>query len=131
MSQHVLFTQTLESAIEDLAAKVGEKKFASELRPDMAADDALRWFSHCLLTNRREKFSGPDLLHMVRIGRRIGCHVLADFINRDGGYERPVPRQLSTEISETSEEIARLHARAMERMEHLKRMESLLCPPQA
>lgn len=129
MSQLSIFKDTLESAIEDLAAKVGEKKFACELRPSLGAEDALRWLSHALDPNRREKLSAADLLHMARIGRRVGCHVLAEFLNRDTGYERPVPRQLSDEIKQAADDIAQIHAQALKRMEHLKQLESLLGGP--
>lgn len=131
MKQKPLWTDTLESAIEDLAVAVGEKKFASELRPDLPADDAVRWLSHCLNGNRREKFSAADLIQMKKIGRRIGCHVLADFDAQETGYERPTPRELSKEIERASADIAAIHAQALQRMQQLQQLQQLLGGPTA
>lgn len=128
MSQRTLWTDSLESAIEDLAAAAGEKRFAGEMRPDLPAEDAIRWLRHCLNGNRREKFSAADLLQMARIGRRIGCHVLADFFNQDTGYERAVPRELGSEIQRVSEDITAIHAQAMKRIEQLQKLQQLLTP---
>ena len=132
MNQDPLWSDTLASAVEALAAAVGgSKELGSYLRPHMAADDAGKWLARALDSKRREQLTADDLLQMARLGRRKGCHVLASFIALDCGYEPPRPRELGAEIERVTEDVATLHARAMARIEQLTKLKNLLETPNA
>lgn len=127
MKQQRLWVDTLPSAIDELVeASGGAKAVGCELRPGMDPEDAAKWLKHCLTDTRREKLSAADLIKLLQLGRRKGCHVLAAFVSEQTGYEEPRPSEIQTEMQRVAQDIGLLHAKAQRRVERLTQLQALL-----
>lgn len=129
MDQKQLWDETLETAVDALAEAVGgTKQLAHELRPSMEPEDAARWLATCFNKTRRERLSAEDLMRLMKIGRRVGCHVVTAFLAYDAGYEAPKPRELAREIERTAQDVASLQAQILRSFQQLQNLQSLLNP---
>lgn len=82
-----LFSEDMHEALRALIAALGgAKKVAAQMRPDLPADDAGRWLSKCLDSDRPEKLSLTQLLWLLRAGHDAGCHVAMQFLAAEAGY---------------------------------------------
>lgn len=132
MRQQRLWVDTLRSAVDELVeAAGGPKKVAAALRPNLDPDDAAKWLKHALDASRREKLSADDLLELMKLGRKRGCHVLAAFVADETGYDVPRPRELQQELQQVAHDIESLHSQAQQRVARLAQLQALLAEERA
>lgn len=94
-----LIPESFEDAVEALAYAAGGKKaFAEAIKPELAGEPekARRWILDALNTEHQQQFHPTHILRMLVIGRRLGCHVLKHWIDRQAGY---VPSEPATQPS--------------------------------
>lgn len=77
------------------------------LFPHKDPDDAGKYLSNCLDPNRQEKLDPQQLLLIAREARKVGCHVLMNFIADDSGY-KAIPIEPENELSEMQRQAAKL-----------------------
>ena len=73
--QMSLMHETLNDALREvIQAAGGPKKVGAEMYPEKTADEAAGRIRDCLNPDRREVFSPDQVMYLLRLGRRIGCH---------------------------------------------------------
>src|SRR5690606_16062079 len=116
--QERLFIETLEDAVEALAAAVGGKKeLACIMRPDLADDPeaARRWLLDALNSDRRTELHAIHIIRACKHGAKAGVHILKHWFDDATGYTRTdvVPAQTEAQkrarrMRELLDEFARL-----------------------
>ncbi len=92
MNAPALFHETITDALRELVQALGGfKAVGAKMRPEKSPDEAARWVSDCLNSDRREEFKPDQVLWLLRAGREIGCHAAANYLMREAGYADPVP----------------------------------------
>lgn len=89
-----LFHESINEALREIALVYGAGKLkvaGAELRPDLTPEDAGKWLSDCLNSDRAQELKPGQVMWFLRIGRKIGCHAAMNFIARDAGYADPAP----------------------------------------
>jgi hypothetical protein len=91
-SQSNLFHESLSDALKEVIMQAGGTKFVgSELWPEISPDAAHRKLLDCLNDNRAEKLSPDQVLFLVRLGRKVGCHSAINYLTGEAGYSTPTP----------------------------------------
>lgn len=120
MEQEQLWHDTLEEAIRAaISALGGPKKVGPMLWPELSVEDARNRLNNCLNDSRREFLKGNQIQLISREARKVGCHTIAAFQNRDAGYADPVP-------VEPEDEKAKLQREFVQAVRHLKGVEQRL-----
>lgn len=118
-----LHHESMHDALHELVAALGgTKKVGALLRPSMSVEDAARWVRDCLNHDRREKLGPEELLHLLREGRRVGCHAVMGFLAAEAGYAVPMPLEPADEAAQLQREFidaVRAQQRMVERLRHL------------
>lgn len=111
-----------DAYIEAVKACGGSKEVGVALWPGKGVVIGQNRLLACLNIDRQEKLSPDDALHIERMARERGCHVIAQFRNATLGYAEPVPIEPKDELADlmrqylqNREEDSRKHAR-LERM---------------
>lgn len=92
MNAPALFHESVTDALREVVQALGGfKVVGAKMRPEKAADEAARWVADCLNAERRERFDPDQALWLLREGRRAGCHAIANYLMREGGYADPSP----------------------------------------
>ena len=87
MQQYELIHESINDALREVVQALGgTKKVGSLLKPDRTIDEASRWVSDCLNTERRERFDPDQVLWLLCAGCKIGCHGAMYYIARNAGY---------------------------------------------
>jgi hypothetical protein len=121
--------ETLNDAyIEAVKVLGGSKAVGVMLWPTKGVEAAQRHLLACLNPDRAEKLSPDEALHIERMARRRGCHVLALYRAHDLGYAPPQPIEPRDELAELLRESIESARETQRRQE---RIESLLCAQQA
>lgn len=99
MQQPPLFCDTIADALRDVIRTAGGAKAVGALLwPSLPADQASSRVNDSLNPDRRQHFSEHELLHLLSIGRRHGCHTAMQFIARTTGYSDPQPVEPSDQL---------------------------------
>lgn len=115
--QYELIHESINDALREVVQALGgTKKVGALLRPDRLVDEAGRWVSDCLNTERRERLDPDQVLWLLREGRKVGCHGAMNYIARVSGYS-------ATPI-EPEDERARLQRQFIEATQQLSRLAS-------
>ncbi|MBX3603218.1 MAG: hypothetical protein KF863_21565 [Rubrivivax sp.] len=83
-----------EALIECVRAAGGSKVVAAELWPAVAnrsIEEARRRLANCLSPERAEKLALDEVIFVLRLARKAGCHVGMSFLSRTLGYAEPMP----------------------------------------
>lgn len=119
-----LFVDDVYTAIGDLIRALGGlKKVGVALKPDKPADEAGRWLSDCLNREKRDKLDLDQLMWLLKEGRKVGCHVAANFMLTEAGYAAPIPIEPLDEMAELQRqfmESVRTQARLVDRIEKIQ-----------
>lgn len=103
----ILFQDSISEALRELITALGgAKKVGSEMRPEKSADEAGRWLSDCLNSDRRDRLTPEQLIWLLRRGRAIDCHVAMNFLCADAGYEEAKPISQVDERAKLAETIS-------------------------
>lgn len=80
----------------------GFQKVGVLFRPewDEKPDQAGRWLADCLNEHRNEKLSIEQVLRILRMARRVGCHVGIEQITKECGYTVPSPVEPEDELAQ-------------------------------
>ncbi|MDP4300363.1 hypothetical protein [Leptothrix discophora] len=117
--------ESLNDALVEAVKAVGGSKAAGlALWPAKGMEAAQRHLLACLNPDRPEKLSPDEALHIERLARQRGCHVVAQYRAAELGYAPPVPidpederAQLQREYVEAAREMSRM-AQRIEALAH-------------
>ncbi|KXA71082.1 hypothetical protein [Bordetella hinzii] len=116
MTPQALFYESLTDALRAIiAAAGGTKAVAGQLWPEKTPDAAHRYLLDCLNEARSEKLSPEQVLWLLTLGRKVGCHAGMNFLAREAGYADPAP-------IEPEDERARLQREYVEAVKGLNRL---------
>lgn len=91
-AQTPLFVDTADDAVRDtVRALGGPKKVGPLLWPAKKPDRAEKDLDDCLNRNNARKLDFEEILHIGRLGRDHGVHLIAGFVCFDLGYAPPQP----------------------------------------
>ena len=111
-----LFHESLSDALRECISACGGLKVVGKLLwPEKDADVGGRLLSDCLNESKREKLSPEQVILILRLARKRGCHAGIMFIARDLGYSDPSP-------IEPEDEKARLQREFIEASRHMARL---------
>lgn len=127
MEQTQLFEENESEAIRHAVAALGGPQVVGHmLWPTVDPIDAGIKLANCLNRHRKEKLSLAEFFLIMREARKIGCHVIAAFVNKNAGYAPPMPIEPKDEIAE----LQRKYIQSVEDQKRItKRMEDLITPP--
>lgn len=80
-----------DAVVEAVKALGGSKVVGVAVWPAKGVEAGQRHLLACLNPDRNEKLSPDELLHIERLARERGCHVIAEHRNAVLGYAAPVP----------------------------------------
>lgn len=107
-----LFHESLDHAVREVAqcctsgGTRGLKALAAALWPTKSTDEAHRHLLDCLNDDRPHKLAPAELLAIMRIGRDVGCHAVANYLAREAGYNDPSPKDPQREVDEIRARLA-------------------------
>jgi hypothetical protein len=100
------FFESFNDALKALVLALGGyKKVGGLMRPELTGDAGKDWVKHCLMPDRREKFSPEQVSFLLREGRRVGFHAAMDYLANDTGYKAQ-PVELEKQVESLEERIA-------------------------
>lgn len=124
--QTPLFYESINDVLREVVQSLGgSKKVGSSMKPQKLADEAGRWVSDCLNSDRREKFDPEEVMFLLREGRKVGCHAAINYICGECGYSNPQPVEPEDEKARLQREFieaTKQATRNLERMEALHNM---------
>jgi hypothetical protein len=98
--QMSLIHETLNDALREvIQAAGGPKKVGAEMFPEKTIDEAAGRIRDCLNVDRREVFNPDQVMYLLRLGRRVGCHAAISYMNHDAGYADPLPVEPEDEVA--------------------------------
>lgn len=77
--------------IESVKACGGSKVVGVALWPAMGLEAAQRRLLACLNADRAEKLGPDEVVHIARLARQRGKHMLLEWLCAELGYQPPVP----------------------------------------
>ncbi len=92
--------------------------------PEMSVEQAAGNVRDRLNPGRRERFTPEQVLCIMRLGRKAGCHALAEYMALEAGYSVPVPVDPHDEIARLRRECieaARTQSEKLAQIELLER----------
>ena len=118
--QPAVFYDSIYEALREVVRVVGGPKSTGQrLWPGKSVQEAQTRLLNCLDHNRAEKLSPEDVVLLLKLGRRAGCHVAMHFLADDCGYARPAP-------IEPEDERARLQREFVDAVHALRGIEERL-----
>lgn len=101
MDQTKLFYEDIYDAVgTTITALGGFKKVGYMLWPNMKMESAYARLKNCLERGKSEKLDPEELMTILKEGRKVGCHALAQFISDEAGYDQPKPKEPEDELAE-------------------------------
>lgn len=86
--------EDLDTALAHVCRHIGGgnyKYVAVQLWPDMSPDVAARKLADCFNTNRPERLKPRQVMFILRLARRHGCHDALDWLLADLDYAPTTP----------------------------------------
>lgn len=111
-----------EALIVCIKALGGSKQVAPLLWPEKTPDSAQRLLLDCLNDDRPARLTPEQLIFVLRLSRRAGCHAGIEFICAHLSYAAPTPiepRDEADELRRQFIESTKTLARLAERIERL------------
>lgn len=108
---------------EVIHALGGARKVGPRMRPDKTFKEAEHWLYNSLNPSRRERLGPEHVLWLLREGRKIGCHVVMDYLCAEAGYAQAKSIDPEVELrellrqQEEMQTLARLLAAKIEKLE--------------
>ena len=116
--QMSLMHESLNDALREVVQVAGgPKKVGADMFPEKTPDEAAGRIRDCLNPDRREVFSPDQVMYLLRLGRRVGCHSAMAYLSHEAGYADPLP-------VEPEDEVARLQREYVEATKALLAMAS-------
>lgn len=92
LNASALFHDSITDALREVVHALGGNKTAgAAMRPELSPEDAGKWVSDCLNTDRTQCFRPEQVVYLMKAGRAIGCHAAANHTMREAGYADPTP----------------------------------------
>jgi hypothetical protein len=92
MDQAPLFDDSLLDACTTVVKALGGFKVVGPtFWPEKTSEEAANHLRDCLNVDRRSVLHPEQILMLMRMGKKSGCHALAAYMLRDCGYADPVP----------------------------------------
>jgi hypothetical protein len=124
-----MLPETLNDAyIDAVKACGGSKVVGHAIWPAKGVEGAQRHLLACLNPDRNEKLSPEEALHIERLSRAKGCHIVAQYRAAALSYAEPVPIEPKDEADELRRqfiESTRQLSKLAERIEMLDRQPAL------
>jgi hypothetical protein len=112
-----------DAYIEAVKALGGSKVVGAAIWPAKGVDAAQRHLLACLNPDRNEKLSPEEALHIERMARNRGCHVIAVWRNRALDYAEPVPvepKDIADDLQRQAIEMGRQLTEMLARLEKVR-----------
>lgn len=62
--------------------------------------EAGRYFADCINPNRKETLDPQELIWLMREAKRVGCHILHDFVCEESEYQKGLPVEAEDELAD-------------------------------
>ncbi|WP_019654001.1 hypothetical protein [Variovorax atrisoli] len=128
MNESPLYDDELEAAKDTVKALGGAKKVGPIFWPDKTPENASRYMLDCLNAGRPERLTPSQVLLLMRMGREVGHHGLAEHFMSEAGYQRPVPINPEAEAAVLAHQIDGVFGRAESLLARLERIRKLGTP---
>jgi hypothetical protein len=125
MSDSAPYDDELDAARATVQALGGNKKVGPKFWPDKTVDNAARYLSDCLNPGRAERLLPSQWILLMRMGREIGHHDLAEYYMAEAGYQRPIPINPEAEASVLAHQLDTVLDRASGLIDRLERVRKL------
>lgn len=89
-----------EALVDAVKACGGSKVVGVALWPAKGVEVAQRSLLNALNPERNEKLSSEEIVHVARMARDRGCHVVMEYMAHSLGYSMPVPIAPKDEFAE-------------------------------
>ena len=89
--QEPLFFENLEAALAHVVQRLGGSGRVGPLLFPGKNGRAAQHLNDCLNPKEREKLDLGELMHLLKLGREMGCHSGLRYINSELGYRPPDP----------------------------------------
>jgi len=120
-----MLPETLNDAyIDAVKACGGSKVVGHAIWPAKGVEGAQRHLLACLNPDRNEKLSPEEALHIERLSRAKGCHIVAQYRAAALSYAEPVPIEPKDEADELRRQVLEMGRQlqtALSRIEQLDR----------
>jgi hypothetical protein len=91
LPQPSLFVDSSEDAVRDTVRALGGAKIVGPLWPAKKPDRAEKDLLDCMNPNNVRELSFDEIMLVAELGREIGVHLVAGFVNLRLSYAPPVP----------------------------------------
>lgn len=108
--------------IECVKACGGSKAVGVALWPAKGIEAAQRQLLACLNSDRNEKLSPEEVLHIAKLAREKGCHAYAEWVAHDLGYSKPNPIDPEDELAELLRQNNELRARQIASSDRIEKL---------
>lgn len=125
MNESPLYDDELEAARATVKALGGAKKVGPIFWPEKTPENAGRYMHDCLNAGRSERLTPAQVLLLMRMGREVGAHALAEHFMAEAGYQRPIPINPQAEATVLAHQIDSVFDRAaglLDRLERIRKM---------
>lgn len=124
-----MLPETLNDAyVEAVKALGGSKAVGVALWPAKGVEAAQRQVLACLNPERAEKLGPDEALHIERLARAAGCHVIAEWRNASLGYAAPVPVEPRDEAAELRRQVLAMGRDLQRRLTRLEELDDRETP---
>ncbi|WP_390342334.1 hypothetical protein ACFJIS_18925 [Variovorax boronicumulans] len=119
------YDDELDAARATVKALGGAKKVGPIFWPDKSPENAARYMADCLNASRSERLLPSQVLLLMRMGREVGHHGLAEHFMAEAGYQRPVPVNPEAEAAVLAHQLDAVLDRAAGLVDRLALMRKL------
>lgn len=119
------YDDELEAAKATVKHLGGAKKVGPIFWPDKTPENAGRYMADCLNPGRSERLTPSQVLLLMRMGREIGRHDLAEYFMAEAGYQRPMPINPEAEATVLAQQIDGIFDRASGLIDRLEKIRKL------
>ena len=123
-----LYDDELDAAKATVKALGGAKKVGPIFWPDKTPENASRYMLDCLNAGRSERLTPSQVLLLMRMGREVGHHGLAEHFMAEAGYQRPTPINPEAEAAVLAHQIDSVFDRASDLIGRLERIRKMGTP---
>ena len=128
MNESPLYDDELEAARATVKSLGGAKKVGPIFWPEKSPENAGRYMLDCLNASRSERLTPAQVLLLMRMGREVGVHCLAEYFMAEAGYQRPVPINPDAEAAVLAHQIDSVFDRASDLLGRLERIRKMGSP---
>lgn len=111
-----------DALVECIKACGGSGQVGPKLWPEKSPSSAQRQLLDCMSQDRPAKLSPEQVVFILKLAHKKGCHVGMEFLCQDVGYAAPVPTDPRDELAELLKRTIELREELLasnKKLEHL------------